>query len=854
MRSVRSDAQARFVSGTIIANRYRIVTLLGRGGMGEVYKADDLKLGHAIALKFMPDEIAFSARAVTRFQAEVRIARQVSHPNVCRVHDVGEVHGLHFLTMEFIDGEDLRSLLRRIGRLPGEKAIEITRQICAGLAAAHTAGVIHRDLKPANVMIDARGRARLTDFGVAAIADDIARADGLVGTPAYMAPEQAAGGDITIRSDIYSLSLVVHELFTGTSALDAGVAGDESLDAGVAHVIARCLERDPARRPASAIQVATALPGGDLLNSAMRAGETPSPEIVAAAGGAEEMRLETGIAWIAAALIGLLIVAWTSGRGFVTSAVAFDLPPEVLASKARELLMQLDDGPVPKGTAFGFAYNEPYAGYVRQLTPGSARWTRLSRTPPSIVYFWYRESPEPLIVEFREQLGGGHHVQLGGGPPRLVGLDTANPPPFEPGMRHVVLDPQGHLLEFGQVVHAMTRANARLQRADWTVLLACAHLSVVTLKPAIATWKPAVPFDDQQAWTGAYADQPDLALRVEGASYFGKPVAFRVFGSWEPAGSSGWIQTVPGSAGDSRQPLPVFGLLIVIAAAFAWVNVRAGRVDRRGAFRLAVVSFALRMAGWSLTAPHVAIGESVLYRMALSENLYQSMTAWVLYLAIEPYVRRRWPQTLISWSRALTGRLRDPLVGRDLAAGTVLSLLWFAVAVSLLWIRGTPSYTKQLETLLGARQVIGLLLLEIEGALEVSVLYTFGIVLFRVFLRRQWAAIVVAIAVAAVPAYWAGPFEGNIATGGVGAIIEALLAALLAVSLTRFGLTAVAAFWFVHRLLILFPTTLEPSSWYLGVSIFTLGTILAVVVFGCYAAIRSQLRLTLAGIGLRRAH
>ena len=215
----------RFVAGTIIGQRYRVVTLLGRGGMGEVYKADDLTLGQAVALKFMPDTLAANAPALVRFHAETRIARRVSHPNVCRVYDVGEIDGLHFLTMEFIDGEDLSSLLRRIGRLPGDKAVEIARQICAGLAAAHDAGVIHRDLKPANIMIDGRGRARLTDFGVAAIAKEMRRGD-IVGTPAYMAPEQVRGGEATIRSDIYSLGLVLYELFTGRRAFDAQTVGE----------------------------------------------------------------------------------------------------------------------------------------------------------------------------------------------------------------------------------------------------------------------------------------------------------------------------------------------------------------------------------------------------------------------------------------------------------------------------------------------------------------------------------------------------------------------------------------------------------------------------------------------------
>jgi serine/threonine protein kinase len=163
--------------------------MAGRGGMGEVYRAEDLKLSQTVALKFLPESIAQDGAALARFHREVRIARQVSHANVCRVFDIGDADGLPFLTMEYVDGEDLATLLRRIGRLPSDKAVEVARQICAGLAAAHEHGVIHRDLKPANVMIDGRGKVRITDFGLAGVAGTFRAEESRAGTPAYMAPE-----------------------------------------------------------------------------------------------------------------------------------------------------------------------------------------------------------------------------------------------------------------------------------------------------------------------------------------------------------------------------------------------------------------------------------------------------------------------------------------------------------------------------------------------------------------------------------------------------------------------------------------------------------------------------------------
>ncbi len=179
-----SSPRERFAPGALLAGRYRIVSRLGQGGMGEVFRADDLMLGQPVALKFLSETALGNANLLTRFYNEVRIARQISHKNVCRVYDIGEVNGQPFLSMEYIDGEDLGSLLRRIGRLPADKATEFARKLCAGVAAAHAQGVLHRDLKPANIMIDGRGELRVTDFGLAAIAEQLEGAEIRNGTPA----------------------------------------------------------------------------------------------------------------------------------------------------------------------------------------------------------------------------------------------------------------------------------------------------------------------------------------------------------------------------------------------------------------------------------------------------------------------------------------------------------------------------------------------------------------------------------------------------------------------------------------------------------------------------------------------
>ncbi|HET9886810.1 MAG TPA: serine/threonine-protein kinase, partial [bacterium] len=338
-----SDPATGFPPGTMLADRYRIVGLLGRGGMGEVYRADDLTLGQAVALKFLPDEFREHPDRLERFYNEVRTARMASHPNLCRVFDIGEIDGRPYYTMEFVDGEDLASLLRRIGRLPQEKGLEIARQLCAGLAALHDRGILHRDLKPANIMIDGRGRVRITDFGLSAIALGL-NGDERAGTPAYMSPEQLEGREVSPKSDLYALGLIFYELFTGRRAFEAKTLAEISrlhrestpaspsvilsdFDPILERVITRCLEKDPARRPTSAISVAAALPGGDPLAAALAAGEVPSPEMVAAGGAAGGIRPAVGILLVVLTLVGLYFEATILTHSNIHTVIPMGKPP-----------------------------------------------------------------------------------------------------------------------------------------------------------------------------------------------------------------------------------------------------------------------------------------------------------------------------------------------------------------------------------------------------------------------------------------------------------------------------------------------------------------------------------------------
>lgn len=205
--------------GTVLAGRYEILHLLGRGGMGAVYKARDTELDRVVALKLIRREFAKDPEILRRFKQELILARQVTHKNVIRIFDFGQSGGIRFITMDFVEGQNLRHLLHEQGQFPPEQAARVMLQICRALEAAHTEGVIHRDLKPQNIMLDKRGRVYVMDFGIArsAYLPGMTQTGALIGTPEYMSPEQARGEKLTVQSDLFSLGVIFYELLTGKS-------------------------------------------------------------------------------------------------------------------------------------------------------------------------------------------------------------------------------------------------------------------------------------------------------------------------------------------------------------------------------------------------------------------------------------------------------------------------------------------------------------------------------------------------------------------------------------------------------------------------------------------------------------
>jgi Protein kinase domain len=846
--SSKSVDGGRFVPGTVIAGRYRIVGLLGRGGMGEVYRAEDLKLNHPVALKFLPVRFSQDAVALARFHREVRVARQIAHPNVCRVYDIGEVDGHHFITMEYIDGEDLASLLRRIGHLPAMKATEIARQVCAGLAAAHDLGVLHRDLKPANVMLDGRGKARLTDFGLAGLSSELHDREKHAGTPAYMAPEQIAGQEATIRSDIYSLGLVLYEIYTGKRVFDATTLQElmqqrqtstptspslliKDLDPLVEKIVLRCLENDPQKRPASALQVAIALPGGDPLAAALAAGETPSPEMVAAAPKEGALRPPVAIACLAGVLTLITLLILLSGKTQLFSKLPLFKSPEVLAERAATISQRIGYRKQPVDTAYAFEIDYSYLEKERQKGFSQQTLDRLSAGQPLVLYFWYRQSPRYLEPqEFRPfvVLVEAHELTV----------SESNPPMNVSGMIYVVLDPRGRLVKFIAVPPQVQNPDAALSgKTEWPTLFSEAGLDIGRFSQVESKWLPPGYADERRAWQGFYPDHPDIPIRIEAASYRGMAVYFQIISPWEKP--SRQEEDQPGT----REMVGVLLLISAFVAALGGAaflarrNLRLGRSDRRGAYRLVRLIFWVSLAGSLLSADHspTLLNEMELFMKAVTQALLYSCFLWLFYIALEPYVRRQWPGLIISWSRLVAGGFRDPMVGRDVLIGGLLGLAQTFVMCAATLTSGRRIISLDPFNLRGTRSLIGGVLAGLIPKIAMFGLFVLLLLfLFYVLLRTKRRAI---LALFLLDFVLDGLFFASSTFAWIAFVFVAML---MVISVARFGLLAVMTNQVFFFLSFFYPLTSDFSAWYAPSGFFAIFIMLALSIYGFYISLAGQ--------------
>jgi serine/threonine-protein kinase len=921
--------QGRFAPGSVIAGRYRIVNLIARGGMGEVYRADDLKLSEPVAMKFLPESLAADKQWLDRFLDEVRVARNVSHPNVCRVYDVGEhfvaatgdkpALAEHFLTMEFVEGETLASLHARIGRLPPRKAEQIAQQLCAGLAAIHDEGILHRDLKPSNILIDDKGQAKVTDFGLA-VPGELKGYHAAAGTPGYVAPESLAGVESTIRSDIYQLGLVLFELFTGRSAY-VSEDGEDLLivqkrsdppppssivpdtKVRVEQAIIACLDRDPASRPATVRQVARMLPGGDPLAAALEAGETPSPSVVAMAGG--KTRMSPATALVGLALFAALVIAgiWIGGTGIsLIRLVPLEKSPQALAENARNILADLgydltgEDSSPPDASnprrptggheAWGWDLSEELLEEIDRTDKSPQRWQRLTRERPAAIEFWYRWSPEPLR------------------PRSPTGVITPDDPPQSTaGMITLRLTPRGRLRDLSVLDRQTywpvdTRTGLAIGAAgppkpapDWAAIFKDAGLDITKFNNiSTGTRVPPVFADVRLAWEGKYPESPDTNVRVEAATLANRLVAFRTVEvdlplaqvSHQPAQKrlSDWGIYL-------RTSITIITLLG--AATLAWRNIASKRGDRAAATRTGIAIAAavplmllLQASTLRMDDPQSGGARGSLWFLGdlvwmLSLGVGAGLGVWVMYVAVEPYVRRLWPQSIISWTRLVHGRIYDHLVGQSLLAGALTGAfslpLTYLTRLAPRWLGFAPAqphYSRRIEAgmLDGPRQALGHMIESGLQGVQWAMLMLVGVVLVKMLVRKTWLALLLFGAAMSFAFTLGQPtLTQDLATSGGGAasavstvahpslfdsqhlaifaIIWTLLGIMMLVwlgVLVRYGVLALIAGAAVFSALGSLPITGDFERWYAGIGMMGLGLVCAIPLYGAVAAVGARTR------------
>jgi serine/threonine-protein kinase len=683
-------------------------------------------------------------------------------------------------------------------------------------------------------MLDGRGRVRITDFGLAVAGEETPAEGEVSGTPAYMAPEQLLGRGASVRSDLYSLGLVLYEIYTGKRAFDAKTLAElrhkhaeeapappssvlPGLDAAMERVILRCLEREPGARPSSAMQVASALPGGDPLAAALAAGETPSPEMVAAAG--EEGALAPGKAWalLAGGLACVAVLFALAPYATDLGLAPIERTPGSLFDRARDIVRRLGYEAPPADTDGWLARNYDFLSYRFRHVPFPGRIRELASANPGWAVFQYRQSPRPLL------------------PPRPLGLVQTLDPPFEvSGMVSVTLDARGRLLAFRAMPPQVDDAKGPAAEPDWSALFSEAGLDLKTFTPAAPVWLSPSPFDARAGWKGRLPGGGD-EVQIVAASYRGKPVYFEVVGPW----SRPWqMQELPRTA-VARLGSGLFVVLllslIVSGVFFARRNIRLGRGDRKGAFRLFVFVLSAGLLAWLFRAHHVADlwGEFNLFTSALGDALVVGGLVWLLYMALEPYVRRRWPDLLISWNRFLSGRFRDPLVRRDVLIG---SLLGAGLAVSHFATAALPYFfdiagrapMNSFEftlTLRGPRHLLSALFdFQVKSVLDAMAVLSI-LFLAHLVVRRKWAA-VLATGLVLTPAWGGGE------SLSFGLAVGVILSTLWLVALLRFGTVAFAFAHLFELMLVLSPLTLDLSRWYAGHGLVFFAIFLVAVAYG----------------------
>ena len=419
-------------------------------------------------------------------------------------------------------------------------------------------------------------------------------------------------------------------------------------------------------------------------------------------------------------------------------------------------------------------------------------------------------------------------------------VSPGDPPPLRSGMVHLNLDPQGRLIEFSAVPPQLEETPASPRPADWTPLLSAAGLDMSRFAPAEPHWLPLVSFDARSAWTGSYANAPEIPFRIEAASWRGRPVNFQVIGPWSKPAR---MQPARGTSIEGVVGAAVICLLIV-AGFLAWRNLRLQRGDTRGAARLASYIFVLRLLLWLCGASHVPTPHEVWsFWEGLAQAVEAAVNSWIFYVALEPYVRRRWPQIMIAWSRLLGGGVRDALVGGHVLIGIAMGIglaLWSFVVD--LHREGTGVLSTEtrldLNSLLDARRMSFVLIDQaLISPIFLSLLFLLFFFLLRTMFRRTWLAAAVLIIAFSFALFGSIGFDH---LGLFDYVSIPLWWALLVFFLTRFGVLALTVAISVFAALNNLPLTADFSTWYAGTSLFAMASVLALTAYALYTALAGR--------------
>ena len=545
--------------------------------------------------------------------------------------------------------------------------------------------------------------------------------------------------------------------------------------------------------------------------------------MVAAAGETEGFR--PAIAWgcLLLVVVGLVVTVVLAQKTQLLNLVPLPSPPEVLAAKAREMARDFGYTAMPLDTAYSFRLRTGFLDYLEKNDRSLTRWNKLAAGVPPTVEFWYRESP-----------GFMSNITLGS-----YGLvDPENPPNLISGMWRIFLDTQGHLLRFEAVPPQFDTSTEAASLPNWGSLFAAAGLDADQFKSVPPQWTPLAATDARAAWEGIWPGHPELPLRVEAASYRGKPVYFSLISPWTKPDRMDAEQVTTGELIELTITYIVFFSIVTLGVVMARSNVRSGRSDRRGATRLALLVFVSLAGVYVMAAHHVpGLPELGILFTAVALGLMVGTTVWLLYVALEPHVRRRWPDSLISWGRVLAGQLRDPVVGRDLLLG-ILAGVFLAAASRVQellpgWmgkIALPPQSNMDFDSLTGLRDLIGSIPAYVAIYVFLSLLFFFIFFLIRLVLRKEWLAVVVVLSLVSLFAAW-GDNHPVLNTIYVLVIFGTALAVLV-----RFGLFALVVTLCANAVLRGYLLTTHLSAWYAEPTFFVFFVFLAAAIFGFYTS------------------